>query len=74
LPLWDDYKADIDSEIADVKNYSGKPVAGAISAAKFLEFFTEKHPSWAHLDIAGVSFGDERICQNQTCHGIMAYI
>ena len=38
LPLWDAYKSDIESEIADVKNYSGKPVAGAISAAKFLEF------------------------------------
>jgi leucyl aminopeptidase len=35
LPLWDCYKQDIESDIADVKNYSGKPVAGAISAAKF---------------------------------------
>jgi leucyl aminopeptidase len=32
LPLWDCYKQDIESDIADVKNYSGKPVAGAISA------------------------------------------
>jgi hypothetical protein len=40
LPLWDVYKQDI-SDIADVKNYSGKPVAGAISAAKFLEYFTK---------------------------------
>jgi leucyl aminopeptidase len=39
LPLWDVYKQDIESDIADVKNYSG-PVAGAISAAKFLEYFT----------------------------------
>jgi leucyl aminopeptidase len=41
LPLWDVYKQDIESDIADVKNYSGKPVAGAISAAKFLEYFTK---------------------------------
>ena len=56
LPLWEAYKSDIESDIADVKNYSGKPVAGAISAAKFLEYFTESHKAWAHLDIAGVAW------------------
>ena len=65
LPLWDSYKSDIESEIADVKNYSGKPVAGAISAAKFLEFFTDNHASWAHLDIAGVAFGDDEFAKTK---------
>lgn len=65
LPLWDCYKSDIESEIADVKNYSGKPVAGAISAAKFLEFFTEKHTAWAHLDVAGVAFGDDEFSKTK---------
>jgi leucyl aminopeptidase len=65
LPLWDAYKSDIESEIADVKNYSGKPVAGAISAAKFLEFFTENHESWAHLDIAGVTFVDDEFAKTK---------
>lgn len=65
LPLWDAYKSDIDSEIADVKNYSGKPVAGAISAAKFLEYFTENHTAWAHLDIAGVAFGDDEFAKTK---------
>lgn len=65
LPLWDCYKSDIESEIADVTNYSGKPVAGAISAAKFLEFFTENHTSWAHLDIAGVAFGDDEFAKTK---------
>jgi len=59
LPLWDEYAEEITSEIADVKNFHGKPMAGAIVAAKFLEFFTEKHPAWAHLDIAGMAFGDQ---------------
>lgn len=58
LPMWDDYKDEIDSEIADVKNFHGKPMAGAIVAAKFLEVFTEKHPAWAHLDIAGTAFNE----------------
>ena len=65
LPLWEAYQSDIESEIADVKNYSGKPVAGAISAAKFLEFFTENHPSWAHMDIAGVSFVDDEFAKTK---------
>jgi leucyl aminopeptidase len=72
LPLWDAYKSDIESDIADVKNYSGKPVAGAISAAKFLEYFTEEHPAWAHLDIAGVAFGDDEFAKSKhaTAYGV----
>jgi leucyl aminopeptidase len=72
LPLWDSYKPDIESEIADVKNYSGKPVAGAISAAKFLEFFTNEHKSWAHIDIAGVAFGDDEFAKTKhaTAYGV----
>ena len=58
LPMWDDYKDEIESDIADVKNFHGKPMAGAIVAAKFLEVFTDGHPAWAHLDIAGTAFGD----------------
>jgi leucyl aminopeptidase len=72
LPLWECYAGDIESEIADVKNYSGKPIAGAISAAKFLEFFTENHASWAHLDIAGVAFGDDEFAKTKhaTAYGV----
>ena len=65
LPLWDVYKSDIESDIADVKNYSGKPVAGAISAAKFLEYFTQEHKFWAHLDVAGVAFGDDEFAKSK---------
>jgi leucyl aminopeptidase len=41
------------SEIADIKNLGGSE-AGAITAAKFLEHFTD-YP-WIHLDIAGSAF------------------
>ncbi|MCB0670168.1 MAG: leucyl aminopeptidase family protein [Saprospiraceae bacterium] len=58
LPLWDEYQTELNSDVADIKNLATKPVAGAITAAKFLQAFTADHPSWAHLDIAGVSFGD----------------
>jgi len=72
LPIWDDYQKDMDSDVADIKNYSGRPVAGAISAAKFLEFFTNNHPHWAHLDIAGVAFGDTGFSKQKsaTAYGI----
>ena len=69
MPLWDDYKEDIKSDVADVKNYSGKPVAGSISAAKFLEYFTENHPAWAHLDIAGMAFADTEFGSQKNATG-----
>jgi len=69
LPLWDDFLDDIKSDVADVKNFSGKPIAGAISAAKFLEFFTEKHTAWAHLDIAGVAFKSNQYGSDRNATG-----
>ncbi len=68
LPLWDEYKDDISSDIADVKNL-GKITAGAISAAKFLEIFIEGHPSWAHLDIAGTAYGDNEFGKAKSATG-----
>lgn len=65
LPLWDIYKSEMDSEIADIKNFHGKPFAGAITAAKFLEAFTESHASWAHIDIAGTAFGDSEFAKTK---------
>jgi leucyl aminopeptidase len=58
MPLWDDYKDMMKSDVADIKNLSSAPIAGAITAAKFLEEFIDGHINWAHLDIAGVAFGD----------------
>lgn len=55
LPLWDDYRAELDSDVADIKNL-GSAYAGATTAGKFLEFFTDGHANWAHLDIAGTAF------------------
>lgn len=55
LPPWDDYRSSLDSDVADIKNYSGRPIAGAIDAFKFLEFFTNDHPRYIHFDIAGVA-------------------
>ena len=69
MPLWDVYKEDIKSDVADIKNFSGKPLAGSISAAKFLEFFSENHPAWAHLDIAGMAFADTEFGSQKNATG-----
>ncbi|MFN2398683.1 MAG: leucyl aminopeptidase [Gemmatimonadaceae bacterium] len=54
LPLWDDYKELIKSDVADIKNSGGR-AAGSITAAMFLKEFTETYP-WAHLDVAGTAY------------------
>ncbi len=66
LPIWEDYKKEIKSDVADVKNFSGNPSAGAITAAKFLEIFTHDHPSWAHMDIAGVAVSDSEFSSQKS--------
>ena len=53
FPMWSEYGDMIKSDIADIKNLGG-PEAGQITAAKFLEHFTD-YP-WIHLDIAGPAF------------------
>lgn len=53
FPFWDEYAEDLKSSIADLKNLGG-PEAGAITAGKFLEHFTD-YP-YTHLDIAGPAF------------------
>lgn len=53
FPFWDDYAKLLKSDIADMKNIGG-PVAGAITAGKFLEKFVD-YP-WMHFDIAGPAY------------------
>ncbi|MEE8497302.1 MAG: leucyl aminopeptidase [Acidimicrobiia bacterium] len=51
LPLPEDYRKQIDSDVADMKN-TGERYGGAITAALLLQEFAGDGP-WAHLDIAG---------------------
>ncbi|MGE0866582.1 MAG: leucyl aminopeptidase [Vicinamibacterales bacterium] len=57
LPLFDDYREPLKSEIADMVNSPGRP-AGSITAAMFLKEFAGEGP-WAHLDIAGTAFAED---------------
>jgi leucyl aminopeptidase len=57
MPLAEPYDKMIDSDIADVKNIGGRD-AGSITAAQFLQRFTNDVP-WAHLDIAGMAWSSK---------------
>ncbi|MCG8684330.1 MAG: leucyl aminopeptidase [Desulfobacterales bacterium] len=54
LPLDKNYKKQIESKVADIKNIGGRP-GGTITAAAYLSNFVDKTP-WAHLDIAGTAW------------------
>jgi leucyl aminopeptidase len=57
MPLFDDYKELLKSEIADFTNTGGR-AGGAISAAVFLKEFAGDLP-WVHMDIAGTAWTEE---------------
>jgi leucyl aminopeptidase len=57
LPLHDDYKEGLKSDIADLNNISSQRGAGSIVAALFMREFTDGVP-WAHLDIAGTALSE----------------
>jgi leucyl aminopeptidase len=56
LPLWDDYKQAIKSDVADMKNSGGR-FGGVATSAIFLKEFTD-YP-WVHLDIASMALSDK---------------
>jgi leucyl aminopeptidase len=57
LPLWEEYRRQLKSPVADLQNIGGRP-AGTITAAWFLAEFVGDS-KWAHLDIAGTAYGPE---------------
>jgi leucyl aminopeptidase len=57
LPLFAGYRKQLDSEVADLRNVTGKPAASTIMAALFLQEFAGGLP-WAHLDIASPAWSE----------------
>ncbi len=57
MPLHEGYKSWLKGDWGQLKNVSGKPDAGATTAALFLQHFVSG-VRWAHLDIAGSAFAD----------------
>jgi len=57
LPMWEEYKENIRSDWADMKNTGGR-WGGSINGAMFLKEFVDAKTPWAHLDIAGTAYYD----------------
>lgn len=57
MPLYKDYRKQLDSDVADMKNV-GTRYGGSIVAGLFLQEFVADGTPWAHLDIAGVARSD----------------
>jgi leucyl aminopeptidase len=59
LPLPDDYRKRLDSDVADLRNISRTTDGGAITAGLFLREFVGSGVAWAHLDIAGPAWSND---------------
>jgi len=53
LPLYDEYKSFLKSDVADLINSGAKGEAGSSAGGMFLKEFVDKNRAWCHLDIAG---------------------
>lgn len=76
MPIHKDHKKIMESQIADLRNVEKGYIAGACTAAAFLENFVEK-AKWAHLDIAGMAFTEnpkKYEAQRATGYGIRLLI
>ncbi|MBK6470317.1 MAG: leucyl aminopeptidase family protein [Betaproteobacteria bacterium] len=51
MPLWRDYHGGIESDIADIVNTGKGPMAGAVTAALFLDDFVPEAVDWLHIDL-----------------------
>lgn len=58
MPLYDEYKERLKSDIADLKSWNGRS-GGACVAATFIRSFVDSSIPWAHLDIAGTAYLSE---------------
>ena len=77
LPMWQEYRDQMDSDIADMKN-TGTRYGGASAAGMFLKEFVTDSVKWAHLDIAGTAFlekpQNEFYCKGSTACGVRTLI
>jgi len=72
LPIPEDYRQMLKSDIADIKNVATTGEAGAIQGAMFLSNFVDK-AKWVHLDIAGPAWSDKGfhyVSKNATGFGV----
>lgn len=66
MPMWQEYRDNMNSDVADMKN-TGTRNGGASAAGMFLKEFVTDDVKWAHIDIAGTAFLDKP--QKEFCKG-----
>jgi leucyl aminopeptidase len=73
LPIINEWRQDIKSKVADIKNIGTPMRAGTAIGAAFLEEFIKNDIKWAHLDIAGVADGQTHLpyCPNHGASGLL---
>lgn len=62
LPLYEEYRSQLVSDVADIENVGGRS-AGTITAAMFLKEFVDENRPWIHIDIAGTAMMEEEIAR-----------
>jgi len=73
MPIIEEFRKEIISKVADLKNMGENRNGGASKAAAFLEKFIRDGITWAHLDIAGVSESQGHLpyCSSKGASGLM---
>ncbi len=72
MPMWQEYRDNMNSDVADMKN-TGTRYGGASAAGMFLKEFVTDNVKWAHLDVAGTAFLDspnKEFCKGATGVGV----
>ncbi len=73
LPIIDEFRDDIKSSIADIKNIGSSRFGGTSKAAAFLQHFIKDDIAWAHLDIAGIGDSQSHLpyCPKKGASGLI---
>lgn len=73
LPIIDEWRADMKSKVADLRNIGTPMRAGTALGAAFLEEFVKNDIPWCHLDVAGVVEGQSHLpyCPAHGASGVM---
>ncbi len=76
LPLFEEYKDQLKSDLADLKNVGGRP-GGALTAGTFLKQFVPDGVTWAHVDMAGMALeekGRPHVPKGGTGYGVRLFV
>ncbi len=77
LPLYDEYRDQLKSYIADIANVSSTRGGGTETGAKFIEEFVDEKVAWAHLDIAPTAWEENEKpyqCRGATGFGVTTLV